>query len=146
MNQEDTDNDSIGDACDNCPGEDDTIDLEGDGVPDACDNCWEAENPDQLDLDENCPAPPYNSNPLCGDACEYVCPADLNCSGKVDLTDLGIMKDEFFNTPCVPDNETYCCQADVNLSGTVNLEDLGIMKDTFFDEDCPACTEPCTFP
>jgi hypothetical protein len=40
-----------------------------DGFGDACDNCWLVENPSQADTGGLCPAPPYATDPLCGDAC-----------------------------------------------------------------------------
>jgi len=45
-------------------------DLDSDGVGNACDNCWEVPNSNQLDSDGNCPEPPYDSDPSCGNACE----------------------------------------------------------------------------
>jgi hypothetical protein len=45
-------------------------DADGDGIVNSEDNCWEASNPDQLDSNENCPEPPYSTDPECGDACE----------------------------------------------------------------------------
>ncbi len=50
-------------------------DTDDDGVPDIEDNCWEVSNPYQLDLDGDCPDPPYTSDPECGDACD-ICPSD----------------------------------------------------------------------
>ncbi len=66
----------------------------------------------------------------CGDACE--CYADINNSGKVDLTDLVIMKTEF-NKPCPPSP----CTADLNGDGKVDLQDLVIMKIQFNKTGCP---------
>ena len=43
--QEDSDNDGIGDVCED--------DEDGDGIPDDVDNCPETENPDQADADED---------------------------------------------------------------------------------------------
>jgi len=53
-NQENTDGDTYGDACDNCPELDnDQADGDDDGIGDACDNCPGAANPDQADLDDD---------------------------------------------------------------------------------------------
>lgn len=64
-NQADSDNDTIGDACDQCEGQDDTIDVnqnevpdcledaDQDGVADFDDNCPFTANADQLDFDED---------------------------------------------------------------------------------------------
>jgi hypothetical protein len=52
MDQEDTDEDGVGDVCDNCQG-DDSVDADQDGAPDACDNCADISNPDQADGDQD---------------------------------------------------------------------------------------------
>ena len=71
-NQEDTDGDGIGDACEEpggntnpCPG---TGDSDEDGIGDACDNCVDTPNFDQDDSNDN----------GIGDACDYV-PGPGNC-------------------------------------------------------------------
>jgi hypothetical protein len=65
----------------------------------------------------------------CGDSCE--CYADITGStGKVDLADLVIMKQEFMKTPV---------HADCNGDGKVDLGDLVIMKTQFMKTGCPAC-------
>ena len=72
----DGDGDGVPDADDNCPAvyNPDQADADGDGVGNACDNCWYTPNPDQLDSNANCPAAPYASDPVCGDACEAAPP------------------------------------------------------------------------
>ncbi len=126
--QQDCDGDGTGDACDP-----DTIDLDGDGIDQACDICWATSNPGQQDTNGNCPAPPYTTDPKCGDACN-VCMADFDNNGKTNLTDLGTLKSEFGRTNCrtVPP----ACEADTNADGKVNLTDLGKLKSEFGKTNC----------
>ena len=49
----DSDQDTVCDFEDECPGSDDLSDSDSDGVPDGCDNCPNAPNADQEDLDED---------------------------------------------------------------------------------------------
>jgi hypothetical protein len=67
--QENSDGDSLGDACDNCDLADneDQANTDGDLWGDACDNCITIKNDDQTDTDVD----------LWGDACDS-CPADPN--------------------------------------------------------------------
>ena len=68
--QENSDNDSHGNACDNCPNhdnEDQELDTDMDGVADACDNCPMDGNAEQYNED----------NDSRGDACDN-CPSVLN--------------------------------------------------------------------
>ena len=82
----DQDNDGVADADDNCasvpnPGQDN---ADGDRYGDACDNCWLVMNDTQVDTNNNCPSPPYATDPLCGDACE---PSDTDGDGIPDVND-----------------------------------------------------------
>ena len=66
--QDDTDGDGVGDACDQCPGFDDNLDADSDGVPDDCDIC--AGFDDNLDADgdevpDGCDICPQDENDLC---------------------------------------------------------------------------------
>jgi hypothetical protein len=80
----DSDMDSFGDACDNCPSRSnsDQYDGDGDGIGDACDNCPTIANRDQLDSDGD----------GAGDACRG-CPSggyvgtDGDGDGRPDLCD-----------------------------------------------------------
>ncbi|MFC1768355.1 thrombospondin type 3 repeat-containing protein [Nanoarchaeota archaeon] len=71
--QNDTDSDTYGEICDNCPDDynPDQIDTDGDTHGDVCDNCPDDANPNQNDEDGD----------LCGDACDD-CPTiyGLNCT------------------------------------------------------------------
>ncbi len=151
--QEDTDNDKIGNACDPCPN-DFNNDSDLDTVCGDIDNCPSTPNGSTLGtcaklaggvivgmgvtclVYEDCNEDEYcqleqgdcNDNGI-GDACE--CYADVNCSTKVDLSDLVIMKGEFL--------QTCPCQADCNGDNQVNLGDLVIMKSQFLRSGCPAC-------
>jgi hypothetical protein len=72
LGQEDTDLDGAGDACDRCPGFDDTSDGDGDFVPDDCDICPSAPDPGQEDTDSDGE----------GDACDV----DDDNDGVADVT------------------------------------------------------------
>lgn len=95
--QGDTDDDKIGDACDNCPNDQNREpdftqkDLDADGVGDACDNCIHEANPEQKDDDADgvgnaCDNCILNANgPTCtkgnvGEACR----SDDDCDTRED--------------------------------------------------------------
>ena len=48
------------------------VDTDDDGLGNVCDNCHEVQNPEQEDTDQNCPELPFSESedPLCGDACQ----------------------------------------------------------------------------
>jgi len=50
---DDSDNDTVCDSADLCPGADDRLDQDGDGAADACDPCSD-DNPDDSDADTVC--------------------------------------------------------------------------------------------
>jgi hypothetical protein len=103
MNQEDTDKDTRGDACDNCPADDnpDQEDTDCDGIGDACDatsQCTQGVNCDKEcdgfdDQDDNCPSV-FNSDQKdtdsdgVGDVCD-------NCPDKPNGPDKGTCTEGF---------------------------------------------------
>jgi hypothetical protein len=158
---DDYDADGFANNTDNCPVTANVSQSDGepDGVGDACDNCTAKPNGPALGTcvklvsglmstsgttcsdDGDCVAgetcdlaqEDCNSNG-CGDACE--CYADITgTSGKVDLSDLVLMKGEF-TLPCPPS----LCNADLNGDNKVNLSDLVLMKREFNRTGCPACS------
>jgi len=152
QNQEDTDGDNIGNVCDPCPNDYEN-DSDSDSICGDIDSCHATPNGltlgtcaklaggvligtgvtclgyEDCEEDEICDMVQgdCNGNGI-GDACE--CYADCNCSTKVDLADLVLMKREFQQPPV---------HADCNGDNQVNLGDLVIMKTQFMRIDCPAC-------
>ena len=162
MNQEDTDNDCMGDACDEFPNDYDVNqpDYDEDSVGDVCDNCPNIANPEQTDQDgdevgdacDNCPDtsnkyqydffPPGGNN--CGDACE--CEGNFNPDedDDVDGSDAAIFKADFgrggYNSPCETGNP---CDGDFDCDSDVDGSDGAVFKADFgrggYNDLCPAC-------
>ncbi len=65
------------------------------------------------------------------DACE----PDINSDGRVNVSDLLVMKGEFGRIDCNDPGQS--CTADINGDGRVNVSDLLIMKGEFGRIDCP---------
>jgi len=98
MDQEDSDNDTVGDACDNCLNDTNPYqeDIDNDGIGDICDNCTDTDgdgygNPGFSNYtcdEDNCP---YDYNPDQTDSDE---------DGIGDFCDRWIIKASFPQTPC----------------------------------------------
>jgi hypothetical protein len=114
MVQEDSDGDTVGDACDNCPAlantsQDDTFPPQGNGIGDACD-----------------------------------CEANFDCDQDVDAVDVTAFLADFgrstFFNPCTnvdPCDGDFLCDVDVDADDVTKfLEDFG--RSQFFNP-CPAC-------
>jgi hypothetical protein len=135
--QANSDSDPFGDACDNCPqvANGDQIDSDEDGIGNVCDNCWETANPDQLDSDDTCDTPPYEMNPVCGDACEVS--DDGDGDGVADEDD---------NCPDVPNADQADSDGDSSGDSCDNCPDFSNSSQTDSDEDgigdtCDSCWE-----
>ena len=110
-------------------------DTDEDGLNDACDNCPNTPNHDQLDT-----SPPQGND--IGDACD--CESDFDCNGAVDANDVTAFLGDFgrstFNNPCSnadPCNGDVDCNVNVDANDvTMFLEDFG--RSQFFNP-CPAC-------
>jgi uncharacterized protein (DUF2141 family) len=62
---------------------------------------------------------------------------DANGDGKVDLTDFGIVKDNFGSGSAL-------CQGDFNGDASVDLTDFGILKQNFGASGAVSVPEPAT--
>jgi len=94
-------------------------DSDGDGVLDNADNCTLVPNPDQRDTNS--------------DGYGNICDPDLDGSGSVNFTDVGLMKQVFFSADA---------DADLDGNGVVNFVDVGILKGYFFQPAGPSGLVP----
>jgi len=73
------------------------------------------------------------------------CHANLDSDVVVGLSDLVIMKIEYGNSTCDPEDSELCCKADIDSDGVVGFSDLVIMKLEYGRSDCPVVNPPCSF-
>jgi len=125
-NQEDTDHDGIGDACDPCPNGS-SNDSDNDGICDAQDNCPHFPNPDQagcphqgdvagadsvLDVLDVVELIEYAfegaSQPPRDTGCPHVDRGDVNCDGMDDVFDVVGLIDHVFSGGAAPCNPCAC--------------------------------------
>jgi predicted phosphodiesterase len=134
----DTDADSRGDTCDNCPAVANAAqeDVDADRVGDVCDNCPADPNHTQADT-----LPPGGND--IGDACD--CEGDFDGDADCDGSDVAVFKADFgrsqINTPCQSGNP---CNGDFSCDGDVDGTDAVLIKADFgrgqFNRACPSHT------
>ena len=116
--QDDTDGDHLGDACDACPA-DPANDADGDGICTSVDNCPATGNASQADFDTD----------GFGDACESgAALADVDRSGLVDGVDLGWLGRAFGTRA---GEGRYQTSVDLDRDGEVDGEDLATLASQF---------------
>jgi len=158
--QEDTDSDSVGDACDNCPDDSNPVqeDFDGDVIGDVCDECTDTDYdgfgnpgfPTNTCGEDNCPNdynpdqedtyPPQGNG--IGDACD--CESNFNCDGNVDADDATAFITDFGRHPfCCPCTNENPCNGDFNCDNMVAADDVAKFLEDFgrnqFNNPCPAC-------
>jgi len=119
-------------------------DSDEDGVPDAEDNCPDTPNPNQEDT-----LPPGGNG--CGDACE--CEGNFDGDTDCDGTDASLFKSDFgrssFLNPC---NNEPVCNGNFDCDLDVDGGDAATFKKDFgrsaFGNPCPDCSveEWCAAP
>ena len=119
--QNDSDNDGTGDACD-------SDDSDNDGFPDNIDNCPSISN-DQMDRDRD----------GIGDACQ--CMGDFGYGGDVDGSDLAIFLRNFVRTDC---SVRPPCDGDFDQDGDVDQNDLSLFAAGYGKTHCPVIGRRCS--
>lgn len=112
--QADTDNDGLGDACDDCPDDPDN-DIDADGICGDVDNCPEVYNPDQV----------VSGGLPMGDACCCQVRGDVNRTGEVDIEDLVYLVNFMFSSgpasPCPAESDVNGDDAPGDIADLIHL-------------------------
>jgi hypothetical protein len=137
--QNDLDSDGVGDECDNCPltYNAEQLDFDGDGVGYVCDICLDVNNPEQIDTDDD----------GIGDECDS-CPTVANPEGDVDedcyvnFVDFALLALDWLYIDCNPLNR-WCDGSDLYQDGEITAEDFNIIADAWLD--CSDPNPPCNY-
>ncbi|MEM1177491.1 MAG: hypothetical protein AAGM22_04050 [Acidobacteriota bacterium] len=139
--QQDTDSDGAGDACDGCPTGDDSFDADADGTPDGCDTCTDLDGDGAGDAGfpantcalDNCPAV-ENPNQADGDSDGL---GDV-CDSCTDSDGDGAGDPGYEGNTCAVDNcpaDANADQADADADGIGDVCDLCTGVDASGDGD-----------
>ena len=129
--QTNSDNDSYGDACDNCPtiSNEAQLNSDTDNYGNACDNCPTADNEDQADSDGD----------GFGDACDYVC-ADPNNDDDINILDVVYLINFKYKGGPAPDPME---SGDINNDGNINILDIVyLINYKYKGGPTPECASP----